>query len=121
MTPARYSVTRHNPSWQSQIPLEDTKPERRFRRILEDLKISFHSQQEDDYTAGILIFRILGPHHRNQRQMEKDAWKKQQLESLGFRVIDFTDEKFCVILSSFQPSFKPTGPCRSSAGDDAIE
>jgi len=88
---AKYSITQHNPSWQSQIPLQDTKPERAFRRILENLKIPFHSGEEDDFTAGTLIFSIKGPRHLNQRQMEKDAWKKQQLESLGFRVVDFWD------------------------------
>jgi len=91
MTPAKYSITQHNPSWQSQIPLEGTKPERAFRRILEKLNIPFHSGQEDDFTASSLVFTIRGPHHQNQRQMEKDAWKKQQLEALGFRVVDFWD------------------------------
>jgi len=92
--PVKYSVTYHAPSWQSQIPLEDTKPERAFRRILEKLGIPFHSNQEDDFTVvGGLVFAIKGPHHLRQSQIEKDAWKRQQLEERGLRVIDFTDEE----------------------------
>jgi len=89
---ATRSITTHNPSWKAKIPLEMTRPERAFRRILEKLGIPFHSNEEDDFTVvGGLVFAIRGPHHKNQRQMEKDAWKKQQLEALGFRVVDFWD------------------------------
>ena len=92
MTYAKYSVTQHNPSWRSQIPVEGTKPERAFRRILEKLNIPFHSGQEDDFTlVGGLVFAIKGPHHLNQRQMEKDAWKRSLLQDQGFRLIDFWD------------------------------
>jgi len=82
----------------SRIKLEDTKPERRMRRILEALqsviRFPFHSQVEEDYTCfGDFAVAVKGPHHRTQTQIEKDAWKRRKLEEQGFRVIDFTDEE----------------------------
>ena len=82
----------------SKIKLEDTKPERRMRRILEALQsvisFPFHSQVEEDFTCfGNFAVAVKGPHHKNQTQIEKDAWKRRQLEEQGFRVIDFTDEE----------------------------
>ena len=80
------------------VKLEDTEPERRMRRILEALqamiKFPFHSQVEEDFTCfGNFAVAVKGPHHKNQTQIEKDAWKRRKLEEQGFRVIDFTDEE----------------------------
>jgi len=80
------------------VKLEDTEPERRMRRILEALqamiKFPFHSQVEEDFTCfGNFAVAVKGPHHKTQNQIEKDAWKRRQLEERGFRVIDFTDEE----------------------------
>ena len=80
------------------VKLEDTKPERRMRRILEALQsvisFPFHSQVEEDFTCfGNFAVAVKGPHHKNQTQIEKDAWKRRKLEEQGFRVIDFTDEE----------------------------
>jgi len=82
----------------SKIKLEDTKPERRMRRILEALQsvisFPFHSQVEEDFTCfGNFAVAVKGPHHKSQNQIEKDAWKRRQLEEQGFRVIDFTDRE----------------------------
>jgi len=82
----------------SKIKLEDTKPERRMRRILEALQsvisFPFHSQVEEDFVCfGNFAVAVKGPHHKTQNQIEKDAWKRRKLEEQGFRVIDFTDEE----------------------------
>ena len=82
----------------SRVKLEDTKPERKMRCILEALQkvfqFPFHSQVEEDFTCfGDFAVAVKGPHHERQHQIEKDSWKRQQLELQGLRVIDFTDHE----------------------------
>jgi len=85
-SPARRSIEHHIPGWREKIPREDTRGERRLRRILESLFVPFHSQDEGDFTVGSIVYEVDGPHHEKQTQLEHDAWKEQQLRSRGFRV-----------------------------------
>lgn len=95
MSHARYAITHTFPSWREKIPLEDTKPERAMRRILEELNVSFRSQDQADFTVEGIPIEIFGPHHERQTQRDHDLWKLNQLMGkLGYeRVLWFWQDE----------------------------
>ena len=90
--------------WQRKVPPHDTKPEMAMRRILEDLKVSFVSQEpiktrfrEWPFIADFLVLRMLvievhGQYwHIKPRRELKDEIKQNCLEADGYRYLAFWD------------------------------
>ena len=90
-SPARFSVDRHLA--RRERKLEDTAGERKFRRILESLRLPAHSQVEGDFTVGDFVFEVDGPWKEgNQTLLDKRAWKRKQLHETNFLVIPFKEQ-----------------------------
>jgi len=89
MSHAKWTVTTHNPRKHIR-KLEDTRGERKLRRILESLSreldgLSFKSQdgRYDFWMCGIPI-DIQGPFHAKQTQRDHDAFKAGEAIKAGF-------------------------------------
>jgi very-short-patch-repair endonuclease len=93
-------------AWQRNVPKEDTKPELAMRRILEDSKLSFvsqepiktrfsiHSARVDFIVERFLIVRVHGRYwHSRKRPANKDAAQKECLKAEKYWVLDFSDEQ----------------------------
>ena len=93
-------------NWQREVPKEDTAPERAMRRILEDLRLSFISQEPiktrfsihrarvDFIVERFLVIRVHGRYwHTKKRRANKDQAQKQCLQAEKLWVLDFSDEQ----------------------------
>ena len=82
ISPARWTTT-HTPMPKHPRRLEDTKPERALRRILESLSreliVNFSSQDRryDFWIQGVPI-DVQGPYHAKQKQRDHDAYKASE-------------------------------------------
>ena len=93
-TPAKYSIDRHPPTWQEKMKTEDTKGERKLRRILESLQVPFHSQDQGDFTVGSIVYEVDGAFKDgNQTILDHQAWKAEELRKLGYRVIRLREDE----------------------------
>jgi len=93
-------------SWQRKVPTEDTAPERAMRRILEELGVSFVSQEPiktkfsihtfkvDFLVRRQIVIEVKGRYwRRKQRRRDKDEAKKNCLEAEGYTVLEFWDDE----------------------------
>jgi len=90
-SPAKYSIDRHLA--RRERKMEDVVGERKFRRILESLRLSISSQVEGDFTVGDFVFEVDGTWKEgNQSLLDKRAWKRKQLHETNFLVIPFKEQ-----------------------------